>query len=210
MRLAAADPAAVAPARAMMERPLGHMVRLIDDLLDVSRITRNKMVLRRERVELAAVVGTAVEATRPAVEAAGHRLTVSVPPEPVWLDADPTRLTQVLANLLTNAAKYTDRGGDIALTARRDDAGVTVAVRDTGIGLAAEHLAGLFEMFSQVVPAQERAQGGLGIGLALVKGLVEMHGGRVEARSDGPGRGREFVVRLPAADGPAPPPREPE
>ncbi len=210
VRLSRDDPATADRVLGVMERQLGHMVHLIDDLLDVSRITRGRLRLRRERVELAAVVGTAVEASRPAVEAAGHRLGVALPPAPVWLDADPTRLTQVLANLLTNAAKYTDPGGDITLTARRDGAGVAVAVRDTGIGLAAEHLPGLFEMFSQVAPAHDRAQGGLGIGLALVKGLVEMHGGTVEARSEGPGKGSEFVVRLPTADAAPAAPAAPE
>jgi PAS domain S-box-containing protein len=197
MKRAAGNPEAVEKARAMMERQLAQMVRLIDDLLDVSRITRGKLELRRQRVDLAAVVQSAVEASRPLVEAAAHRLTVALPPEPVPLDADPVRLAQVFANLLTNAAKYTDRGGAIRLTAERRGDEVVVAVADSGIGIAAEHLPRLFEMFAQVHTALERSQGGLGIGLSLVKGLVEMHGGRVEARSDGPGRGSEFLVRLP-------------
>jgi PAS domain S-box-containing protein len=203
MKLAAGDPAAVAKAREMMERQLGQMVHLIDDLMDVSRITRGKLQLRRERVDLASVVRGAVEVSRPGIEASAHRLAVALPPEPVFLDADPTRLTQVLSNLLTNAAKYTERGGHIQLTAARHGGEVVVSVSDTGIGIAPEHLPRLFEMFSQVSSALDRSQGGLGIGLALVRGLVEMHGGSVEARSGGLGRGSEFVVRLPAADGPA-------
>jgi signal transduction histidine kinase/CheY-like chemotaxis protein len=203
MKLARGDAKAVEQARGMMERQLAQMVRLIDDLLDVSRITRGKLRLRRERVELAEVVRSAVEGSRPLLEAQVHRLTVALPPEPVYLDADPTRLAQVLGNLLTNAAKYTDRGGNIALTAGRQGGAVVVSVKDNGIGIAAEHLPGLFEMFSQVAPAQERSQGGLGLGLALVKGLVEMHGGTVEARSGGPGQGSEFLVRLPPATGPS-------
>jgi CheY-like chemotaxis protein len=181
------------------------MVRLIDDLLDVSRITRGKLQLRKERVELASVVRSAVEGSRPLVETSGHQLTITLPPEPVSLDADPTRLAQVLGNLLTNAAKYTDRGGHICLRAERCGGEVAVSVRDSGIGIAAEHLPRVFEMFAQAAPALERSQGGLGIGLSLVKGLVEMHGGRVEARSEGTGKGSEFVVRLPISCGPPAP-----
>jgi PAS domain S-box-containing protein len=199
LKLAGGNPEIAEQARGMMERQLGQMVRLIDDLLDVSRITRGRLELRRERVELASVVRCAVEGSRPHIEASAHRLTVALPPEPVWLDADPVRLAQVFANLLTNAAKYTDRGGRIGLTAEPRGGEVVVSVRDTGIGIAAEHLPRLFQMFSQVAPALERSQGGLGIGLSLVKGLVEMHGGVVEARSEGPGRGSEFVIRLPVA-----------
>jgi signal transduction histidine kinase/ActR/RegA family two-component response regulator len=204
MRLAAGDPAAVAQARAVMERQLGHMVRLIDDLLDVSRISRNKMELRRSRVLLADVIGSAVETARPAVEAAGHQLTVALPPEPVFLDADLTRLAQVFGNLLTNSAKYTEPGGRIWLTAARQGGQVVVAVRDTGIGIPADALPRVFDMFSQVDRSVERATGGLGIGLALVKGLVEMHGGTVTAESEGPGKGSTFTVRLPAPAGPVP------
>jgi PAS domain S-box-containing protein len=204
IRLAGDDPAAVAKARAMMDRQLGHMVRLIDDLLDVSRITRGKMTLRRGRVALADAVGAAVETARPLIDAAGHALTVALPPDPVVLDADLTRLAQVFANLLTNAAKYTPRGGRIALTAERRPGEVAVAVRDTGVGVPPEHLAGIFDMFSQVDRTLERSAGGLGIGLALVRGLVEMHGGSVAAASDGPGAGSTFTVRLPVADVPAP------
>jgi signal transduction histidine kinase/CheY-like chemotaxis protein len=197
MKLAAGDAKAVEQARRMMERQLSQMVRLIDDLLDVSRITRGKLDLRKERVDLASVIQSAGEGSRPLIEASGHRLTIIVPSEPIYLDADPTRLAQVFGNLLTNATKYTDKGGHIGLTAERHAGEVTVSVKDTGIGIAAEHLPRLFQMFSQVAPALERSQGGLGIGLSLVKGLVEMHGGRVEARSEGLGKGSEFVVHLP-------------
>ncbi len=201
MKLAAGDAGAVEQARTMMERQLGQMVHLIDDLLDVSRISRGKLTLRKERVALAAVVQSAVEGSRPLIEASAHRLAVALPPDPVWLEADPTRLAQVFSNLLTNAAKYTDRGGHIALTAERQGDDVVVSVRDTGIGIAPEHLPRLFEMFSQVDTALERSQGGLGIGLALVKGLVTMHGGSIEARSEGLGKGSEFTVCLPVAGG---------
>jgi CheY-like chemotaxis protein len=181
----------------MMERQLAHMVRLIDDLLDVSRISRNKMELRRSRVLLADVVSSAVETARPAVEEAGHELTVSLPPEPVHLDADLTRLAQVFGNLLSNSAKYTPRGGHIRLAAERRGEEVAVSVRDNGIGIPAESLRSIFDMFSQVDRSIERSTGGLGIGLALVKGLVEMHGGTVAAESPGVGKGSTFTVRLP-------------
>jgi len=183
--------------QAMMDRQLGHMVRLIDDLLDVSRINRNKMELRRERILLADAVASAVETARPMIEAAGHELTVALPPEPVVLDADLTRLAQVFSNLLTNSAKYTEAGGTIRLAGRRDGDEIAVTVRDTGIGIPAEALPNIFDMFSQVDRSVERATGGLGIGLAIVKGLVEMHGGTVTAASGGQGQGSEFTVRLP-------------
>jgi PAS domain S-box-containing protein len=192
----------VRQASRMMERQVGQMVRLVDDLLDISRITQGKVQLRKERVELAAVVRSAVEAARPLIEAQAHELTITLPQEPVYLEADPTRLAQVFANLLDNAAKYTEKGGRIWLTAERRGGEVSVSVRDTGIGIAAEHLPRIFEMFSQVEPALERAHGGLGIGLALVRALVELHGGTIEARSAGIGRGSEFTVRLPVADTP--------
>jgi signal transduction histidine kinase len=194
-------------AQAMIKRQLGHMVRLVDDLLDVSRIAKGKLQLRRERIELASVVESAVEESRPIIDAAKHRLTISLPLERIFLDGDPTRLSQVLSNLLTNAAKYTDGGGEICLSAERQDGAVVVSVRDTGIGIDARHLSGIFDMFSQMEPAISRSQGGLGIGLSLVKKLVELHGGSIVAHSDGPGRGSEFRVRLPVLDvaaGPAP------
>jgi PAS domain S-box-containing protein len=190
----------------VIERQARQMARLLDDLLDVSRITRGKLELRRSRVELASVVESAIETSHPLIEDGGHELAVALPDEPVYLDADPVRLAQVFSNLLNNAAKYTERGGRIRLSAERRDGEVAVTVKDTGIGLAAEMMPHLFEMFSQATPARERSQGGLGIGLSLVKGLVEMHGGAIEARSDGPGHGSEFTVRLPIAA--APPSRE--
>jgi PAS domain S-box-containing protein len=195
----------------IIDRQVQHMVRLIDDLLDVSRITQGRLELRRERVDLAAVVEQAVEASRPHIERAGHELTVSLPPQPVYLDADPVRLSQVFLNLLNNACKYTEKGGHIWLTAERDVTDVVVKVRDTGIGIPPEHLPRVFDMFSQVESALERSQGGLGIGLALARGLVEIHGGGIEARSEGPGRGTELLVRLPVlTETPAPPPYQPE
>jgi CheY-like chemotaxis protein/two-component sensor histidine kinase len=184
-------------------------VRLIDDLLDISRITRGKLPLRKEQLELAAVVQSAVETASPLIEARAHEFTLTLPPDPICLDADPIRLAQVFSNVLTNSAKYTEKGGHIWLTAERLGSEVVVSVRDTGIGIAAEHLAHIFEMFAQVAPALERSQGGLGIGLALVRGLVELHGGRVEARSAGPGKGSAFIVHLPTVDRPVLVPQEP-
>jgi PAS domain S-box-containing protein len=208
LRRGSGDGAVTEMARTMMERQLAQMVRLVDDLLDISRITQGKLHLRNERVELAAVVHNAVEASRPLIDAQAHELTVTLPPQPVHLEADPIRLAQVFSNLLNNAAKYTEKGGDIWLTAERQGAGVVVSVRDTGIGIAADYLPRLFEMFSQVEPALERSQGGLGIGLALVHGLVELHGGNIEAHSAGPGMGSEFTVWLPVVEAPAQAPLE--
>jgi PAS domain S-box-containing protein len=208
VRRADGDTALMEKARSIMERQLGLMVRLIDDLLDISRITRGKLHLRQERAELAVVLQSAVEASRPLIEAWAHEFTLTVPPDLIYLNADPIRLAQVFSNLLTNSAKYTEKGGHIWLTAEPLGSEVVVTVRDTGIGIAAEHLAHIFAMFSQVAPALERSQGGLGIGLALVRGLVELHGGRVEARSAGPGLGSEFIVHLPMVDSPVPAPKE--
>ncbi len=197
MKLARNNGEAVEQARAMMERQLGQMVRLIDDLLDVSRISRGRITLKKERVELAKVVQSAVETSRPLIEASGHDLTIHVPPQPIYVDADVTRLAQVFANLLNNAAKFTDRGGRITLTVEQEGSDAVVSVRDTGVGIPAPMLPKVFDMFTQVDRSLERAQGGLGIGLSLVKGLVDLHGGSVEARSEGYGMGSEFVVRLP-------------
>ncbi len=200
MRLANGDANANSQAREMMERQLAHMVRIVDDLLDVSRISRNKMELRRSRVLLADVVSSAVETSRPMIEAAGHELTISLPSEPIYLDADLTRLAQVFGNLLTNSAKYTERGGRIWLTAAREGDHVSIMVKDTGIGIPAYALPDIFDMFSQVDRTIERSTGGLGIGLALVKGLVEIHGGTVEVASPGQGLGSTFTVRLPVLE----------
>jgi PAS domain S-box-containing protein len=197
MRLAQGNETAVARARDMMERQLEHMVRLIDDLLDISRISRNKMELRKSRILLADVVSVALETALPAIDAGSHELIVSLPPTPVHLEADLTRLSQVFGNLLSNSAKYTQAGGKIWLTAERCGEEVVVRVRDNGIGIPEESLASIFDMFSQVDRSIERSAGGLGIGLALVKGLTEMHGGSVSVESGGPGAGTTFTVRLP-------------
>jgi PAS domain S-box-containing protein len=197
MRLASSDAAAMGRARAIMERQLAHMVRLIEDLLDVSRISLNKMQLRRTCVPLSEVVSNALETARPAIDNAEHQLEVLLPSEPILLDADLTRLAQVFGNLLTNSAKYTPKRGRITLRADRDEAGVVISVEDNGIGLRPESLGSIFGMFSQVDHSFERTTGGLGIGLALVKGLTEMHGGSVRAESAGPGQGSRFVVHLP-------------
>jgi CheY-like chemotaxis protein/two-component sensor histidine kinase len=183
--------------RGVLERQLHHLIRLVDDLLDVSRITRGTMQLRREPVELAAVVAHAVETARPLAEERRHEITVTLPPEPIWLQADPVRLAQVLNNLMNNACKYTEPGGHVWLSAERHGSEVVVRVRDTGLGIPPDRLGNIFDMFNQVDRSIERAQGGLGIGLTLVRRLVELHGGSVLATSDGAGRGSEFVVRLP-------------
>jgi PAS domain S-box-containing protein len=183
--------------REMMERQVHHLVRLVDDLLDVSRVMRGKIDLRRETVELATIVARAVETVTPLIEAQRHRLETTVPPESLLLDADPVRLTQVVGNLLTNSAKYTEPGGLIELTVRRDNDVAVLAVRDNGIGIAGDMLPHVFELFAQADHATTKAQGGLGIGLTLVKNLVEMHGGSVMAHSNGLALGSEFTVRMP-------------
>ena len=183
---------------AIMDRQVNQMVRLIDDLLDVSRITNGKLFLRRERVSMAVIVHAALEATAPLMRQREHELTLVPVAETIYVDGDPTRLAQIFTNLLTNAAKYTEIGGKITVTAVRDGSDVVVSVSDSGVGIPSHMIHQVFEMFSQVDRALEKTTGGLGIGLALVKGLVEMHGGAVEARSEGPGRGSEFLVRLPA------------
>lgn len=192
------DPSTVADARAVMERQLDQMVRLVDDLLDVSRITRGKIELRRHNIRVEEMLNSAVDTSRPLIEQMGHQLSVTMPDKTLIVNADLTRLAQVVANLLNNSAKYTDRGGQIWLTATEDGDDLVVSVKDTGIGISSDHLSHIFEMFSQVDGALDRSQGGLGIGLTLVKRLVEMHGGTVEARSQGKNQGAEFIVRLPA------------
>ena len=183
--------------RQVIHRQVEHMARLLDDLLDVARITRGKLRLRLQPVDLCAIVDTAVEAARPLLTTKKHALTVELPPEIPIFEADPVRLAQVLSNLLTNAAKYTDSPGQISLTARIENEQLRICVKDNGIGLSPPALADIFTMFSQVQDSHARAEGGLGIGLALVKGLVDLHGGTIEVFSEGPGRGSEFVVVLP-------------
>ncbi|MEI7686118.1 MAG: ATP-binding protein [Planctomycetota bacterium] len=189
-------------ARATMERQVHHMVRLVDDLLDVSRISRGKLDLRKIRVDVASVVQIALETSRPLLDLFDHRVHVDMPDEPIWLDADPVRLAQIIANLLNNAAKYTDRGGEIWVRAEATQREAMIAVRDSGVGIPAEMLSRVFDLFAQVDRTLDRTQGGLGIGLRLVKQLVELHGGTVTATSEGLDRGSEFVVRLPRADAP--------
>ncbi|MGQ0701999.1 MAG: PAS domain S-box protein [Gemmatimonadales bacterium] len=182
----------------VMERQLSQLVRLVDDLLDLSRITSGQMELRKEPVELAQVVRNAVETSRPLIQQAHHELSVSLPAQPVWLEGDPVRLAQVVANLLNNAARYTEPGGRISVRAVVQDSEAVVTVEDTGIGIPREKLPQIFDMFAQVGQPLERTRGGLGIGLTLVKRLVEMHGGRVEVASEGEHRGTRFTVRVPA------------
>lgn len=183
--------------REVIDRQVQQMTRLIEDLMDVSRISQGKLALRREHIELAKVVSGAVETSRPLIDQHGQELTLTMPADPVIVDADEVRLTQVLMNLLTNAAKYSEKGSRIHLHAERQGSDVVVAVKDAGIGIPATNLRTIFEMFSQVEGALSRSQGGLGIGLCLAKQLVEMHGGKIEAKSEGPSKGSEFVVRLP-------------
>jgi PAS domain S-box-containing protein len=198
---------AIQSASAMMERQVGQMVRLVDDLLDVSRISRGKIELRRERIDLASAAHHAVEAARPQCKSMDHTLTVAVPPKPIFLNADPTRLAQVLGNLLNNACKYTDKGGQMHLTVEREGNQAVIRLRDNGIGIAADQLPRIFEMFVQIDTSLERSVSGLGIGLTLVKSLAEMHDGTVAVHSAGVGQGSEFVVRLPIAlESPEPPP----
>ena len=196
---AESDPMRLADSRAVIERQVGQLVHLVDDLLDVSRVSRGKLELRRSRVLLRDVLGAAVETSQPAIDAHRHTLQVHQPAEDVWLHADLTRLAQVFSNLLNNAAKYMEPGGVIAVEASADADQVVVAVRDRGIGIAPDVLPHIFDLFVQADRSLERAQGGLGIGLTLVRRLVELHDGSVTARSDGPGTGTEFVVRLPRA-----------
>ena len=197
LRLGRRDDEALPSASEMLERQVGHMARLVDDLLDMSRITRGKIELRKERVELAPIVDQAVEAVRSLYRNMNHELTVSLPTQSMHLDADPARLAQVVGNLLNNASKFTDKGGHVWLTIEQEGEQAVIRVKDNGIGIDAENLLRIFEMFAQVDTSLERSRDGLGIGLTLVKTLVEMHGGTVDVRSDGIGRGSEFTVRLP-------------
>ncbi len=195
-RSAAADPQ-LASSRDVVERQVKHLTRLVDDLLDVSRITRGNINLSCEPVRVSTIVARAIETIQPLIAEQRHELTLEVADEGLEVEGDLTRLTQVLGNLISNAAKYTDPGGSIVVSARREGTDVDIRVRDSGIGIPREVLPRLFQLFTQVDGAVHRAQGGLGIGLALVRQLVQMHGGSVTACSDGPGRGSEFVIRLP-------------
>lgn len=184
--------------RDVIDRQVRQMSRLLDDLLDVSRISYNKLVLRKQRIELSSVIRTAIETNRPLIDSEGHQLDLILPPEPVYLDADPVRLAQVFSNLLNNAVRYAETAGHIQITCEPRGSEAVVSIKDDGIGIDAEMLHRIFEMFSQGKGMLERSQEGLGIGLSLVKGLLELHGGSVEAHSEGPGKGSEFIVRLPA------------
>ncbi|HET8552940.1 MAG TPA: PAS domain-containing protein [Gammaproteobacteria bacterium] len=203
LRLAGADSQAARKAQAVMERQVNHLVRLLDDLLDVSRVSRGRIELRKSRVDLSTIITDAIEISRPAIDASGHRLDVDIPPEPVFVDADPARLKQVFVNLLNNGAKFTPRGGHLSLDIAAADGSVRVRVCDSGVGIAPEDLTQIFEMFSQAENQLQSGAGGLGIGLTLTKQLVEMHGGSIEAASAGRGCGSEFIVRLPLATAPA-------
>jgi len=201
MRLQGDSPASVARVREMMERQVGHMVHLIDDLLDIARISGGKLELKRERADLRAVLSSAVETSLPLIESGRHQLAVDLPDTEVPVDADVNRIAQVVANLLNNAAKYTPAGGRLGLSLRVEDREAVIAVADNGIGIPPDQLASVFEMFSQVGQHTDRSQGGLGIGLSLVRRLVNMHGGEVGASSAGAGAGSTFTVRLPLAAG---------
>ena len=191
------EDARTAPACAVMERQVHHLNRLVDDLLEVSRITRGIIEVKKEPLDLAAIVRAAIETSRPVLDNLRHDVQVNVDAEQVCVAGDPVRLTQVFANLLNNAAKYTNQGGRITVSLSRDGSDAVVSVKDNGIGIAPNLLSQVFDMFMQVDRSTRRSQGGLGIGLTLVRSLVTMHGGSVEARSDGPGLGSEFIVRLP-------------
>jgi signal transduction histidine kinase len=199
MRLAHTDPELVEKARATIERQLLHLVRITDDLLDVARITQNRVELRRERLDLRAVIDAALEACRPMIDTQGLVLTLEIPPQPLWIVADFTRLAQAFSNLLNNAAKYTEPGGQIRVSMEANDGVASVTVADTGLGIEPALLPRIFEMFTQLEAHRQRAQGGLGIGLTLARRLIELHGGTIEAFSEGTGRGSCFTVRLSTA-----------
>ena len=196
----ACDAATRREAQSVIGRQLAQMTRLVDDLLDISRVTRDKIELRKQVVDLASIIDRAVETSRPAIESAGHQLQVKLPVRPVLLNADPARMEQVFANLLNNAAKFTESGGRICVEAKHVGREVVVSVRDNGIGIACEDMAYVFDMFRQADQSLEKSHGGLGIGLTLVRRLVELHGGTINVQSEGTGKGSEFTVRLPVAD----------
>ncbi|HVE15305.1 MAG TPA: response regulator [Chthoniobacterales bacterium] len=195
--------------QAMMDRQLTHLVRLIDDLMDVSRISRGKIDLRKAHISLQAALQSAIEASRPFIESRRHALTLDIPEEPLWLDADATRISQVISNLLNNAAKYTSEGGQIGLSVNPTGNQVFISITDNGIGIPEEMLPRIFDLFTQVEKRGERSRGGLGIGLALARQLVELHQGTLEASSAGNGQGSTFVVQLPLAANAATPVPEP-
>jgi signal transduction histidine kinase len=201
--------------REIIERQVRHLARLIDDLLDVSRITRGKIELRKERIEATSVINCAVDAVRPLIQERKHELAVSFAPGSLWCEVDPTRLEQALINLLSNAAKYTEAGGHIRLSARHDDDQITFTVNDDGVGMVPERIGEMFELFAQGDRTMARSEGGLGIGLTIVKRIAELHGGTVTAVSEGPRRGSQFTMTLPAISRPkpavaAPPPARPD
>jgi signal transduction histidine kinase len=199
LALAGSDPEVVARTRALMERQLRHLVRLVDDLLDVARIRSGKIILALERVDLGTILASAVELAEPLIHSRRHQLVIEAPTRPVWIEGDRTRLPQLLANLLNNAAKYTSEGGRITLSASESGHGVVIRVRDTGIGMTPEALANVFELFAQAAGPAHAVQGGLGVGLSLARSIAELHGGMLTAHSEGPGKGSEFVLRLPSA-----------
>lgn len=183
--------------RGQMERQVFHLTRLVDDLLDVTRISKGKISLRKERIELKEILQSAIEASRPNLDAAGHAFTAQLPDEPVWLEADHTRLAQVVANLLNNAAKYTPRNGTVTLVARCRSGHAEIEVKDNGIGIPRDMQASIFEIFTQVADHRSHSAGGLGIGLALVQQLIALHDGSIAVKSEGQGKGSTFVVKIP-------------
>jgi PAS domain S-box-containing protein len=193
------DPEELNRLRSMMERQIRQLIRLIDDLMDVSRISRGRIQLQKQRVDLRTVISEAIESVQPLIDTESHRVTVALPAEPLFVEGDVARLTQVFGNVLHNAVKYAGRNGVIWIAAERRDGHAAVSIRDNGPGIPTHMLSQIFEMFQQVDKTSDRSFGGLGIGLSLVKQLVELHGGTVEARSEGPGSGSEFIVTLPAA-----------
>lgn len=186
----------------MMDRQLAHMVRLVDDLLDASRISRGAITLKRTPVELRSIIESAVEASSPSIDAFDHHFTVTLPDFPVWLDADATRIAQILSNLLNNAAKYTPSGGAMSLTAEVANSEIVIRIVDSGIGIAADMLPKVFDLFTQVDRSSERSQSGLGVGLALARRLAEMHAGSLAVESAGVQRGSVFILRLPVMAAP--------
>lgn len=203
LRLLGSQDSNINQTRLIIDRQVRQMVRLVDDLLDLTRIARGKLDLRRTLFDVAQAVTQAVQTVRPLLESQGHQLSVELPAEPIYLEADETRIVQALVNLLNNAGKYTERGGQIRLSVGREDGEAVLRVQDNGVGIEAEMLGRIFDLFTQIGRSLHQAQGGLGIGLMLVRQLVELHGGRVSAHSAGPGKGSQFVVRLPIATPPA-------